>query len=386
MTKNNSKDEMRVPPSSTPTRRDFLHKTAAGMAAGTLAGAGALVPASSEAGSRKDRRDLDNALNKRHRSPHRRILIKGGTVISMDPNVGNFAKADILIEGTKIVSVRPDIRATATVIDASDMIVIPGFCDPHIHSWQGQLARIIPNQDQTESKPTRNYTAVMHNTFGPLYRPQDMYIGTLVTLLSALDGGITTVVDCSHNVRSRQHAEAAVAAHFDSGMRGTYAGGRPLFGTWDHQWPQDAYGIKKRHFSSDDQLQTLALYAGGSLPVDEFRSVLQIRKDLGVRMHIDSGLFTQPIKEYYDTGLFYGKETFNHGTALSAEQRKLLIDGGLKVNVCPRIETQFRAGHVPYNEWVEMGLRPGISNDDPATYSISMFDEMQTLYAFERAR
>jgi len=228
----------------------------------------------------------------------------------------------------------------------------------------------------------------MHNTFGPLYRPQDAYIGTLVTFLEALAGGITTVVDNSHNARSAQHSEASIAALFDSGIRGTYAGGRPNSGTWDMQWPQDAYRIKKRYFSSTDQLQSLALYTapGATVSLEEWYNILRIRKDLDVRLHMDSGLFTKPIKEAYDMGLFYGRETFNHGTALSVEQRRMLIDGGLKVNVCPRIETMFRVGHVPYNEWVEMGLRPGMSNDDPLTYSINMFAEMQTLYAFERAR
>jgi 5-methylthioadenosine/S-adenosylhomocysteine deaminase len=34
-----------------------------------------------------------------------RILIKGGVVMSVDPDVGNFAKGDVLIEGSKIMEV-----------------------------------------------------------------------------------------------------------------------------------------------------------------------------------------------------------------------------------------------------------------------------------------
>ena len=41
----------------------------------------------------------------------RRILLKGGVVLSFDPNVGDFEKADVLIEGSKIVEVRPNIQA-----------------------------------------------------------------------------------------------------------------------------------------------------------------------------------------------------------------------------------------------------------------------------------
>ena len=61
----------------------------------------------------------------------RRVLLKGGMVLSMDSNVGNFAKGDILIEGAKIVAVGANIEAgDAHVIDASGKIVMPGPVDP----------------------------------------------------------------------------------------------------------------------------------------------------------------------------------------------------------------------------------------------------------------
>ena len=42
-------------------------------------------------------------------SRDRRLLLQGGTVLSMDPGVGDFARADILIEGTTIRAVAPDL-------------------------------------------------------------------------------------------------------------------------------------------------------------------------------------------------------------------------------------------------------------------------------------
>ena len=41
--------------------------------------------------------------------PARRMLIKGGTVLTMDTAVGDFLSADVLIEGTKIVEIGPNI-------------------------------------------------------------------------------------------------------------------------------------------------------------------------------------------------------------------------------------------------------------------------------------
>src|SRR6266536_6568699 len=37
--------------------------------------------------------------------PGRRYIIRGGSVMSMDPSVGDFPQADVLIEGKKIVAV-----------------------------------------------------------------------------------------------------------------------------------------------------------------------------------------------------------------------------------------------------------------------------------------
>ena len=68
-------------------------------------------------------------------APNQRLLLKGGTIVSLDPKVGDFVKGDVLIEGKRIVDVAAEIRAQAQVIDASNTIVIPGFVDAHRHSW-----------------------------------------------------------------------------------------------------------------------------------------------------------------------------------------------------------------------------------------------------------
>jgi 5-methylthioadenosine/S-adenosylhomocysteine deaminase len=326
----------------------------------------------------------------------RRILLKGGTILSMDPAVGDFACGDVLIEGDRIAAVGPSIDADATVIDASDMIVMPGFCDPHIHCWEGQLGRFIPNNMSTVNEdkglpepnpnPWRAYIPVLHWKFGPVYRPEDSYIGTLATLLAALNGGITTVCNNAHNSRTAAHSEAEIAAMIDSGVRGVHAYGRPHAGEWAGQFPQDAYRLKETYFSSDDQLQTMRFFSVGRYPTEEIRAISRIRRDLDLWITFDSGIETQPVAELYADGTFDGRETINHGTWTPLEKRKVLAAHGAKVNVCPRIESQFRFGDIPYQDWIDVGIRPGISNDNPTTYAVSMFHEMRSLYAYQRAR
>ena len=339
--------------------------------------------------------ELDVLLD-RHAStsavdPEQRILVRGGTILTMDDSIGDFATGDVLIVGDQVAAVGASLSALgATVIDASDRIVLPGFCDPHIHCWEGSLGRIIPeNVPQTTNDPigdaprsSRSYMYAAHQLFAPVCRPEDIYAGTLLSLLNALEGGITTVVDNMHNARSPEHSDAAVEALFATGGRGIHAVGAPRSGTWSGQHPGDAARLREKYFASDDPMYALRLFAVGFDGVDA--ELVAARRELDVWLTFDSGLENQPVERYYRDGWLDGRETINHANFFSPEQRRVIIDSGAQVNVCPRIETQFRFGQIPYTEWVEQGLRPGISNDNPMTYNIDMFSEMRALYLAQR--
>lgn len=339
--------------------------------------------------------DFDPARYRASGEDSRRVLLRGGTILSMDPEIGDLACGDLLIEGTRIVAIAPRIEAEAAIIDASDMIILPGFCDPHIHAWQGNLARLIGNHvgdaaaeiggSTANADPTRNYRAVIHERFAPLYRPEDIYVGTLMSLLAALNGGITTVCDNAHNSRTPGHTDASIAALDASGVRGIHAFGRPRFGPHKGHFPKDAYRLRRGRFASDDGLLSLRMFVLGRDPLAEIEQVLAIRRDLDLWVTFDSGIGQQPLVRLYAEGLLDGRETINHGTFVSPEQMRAVADHGATVNVCPRIESQFRFGEIPYQSWRDAGLNPAISNDDPVTYAINMFQEMRTLYAFQRA-
>jgi 5-methylthioadenosine/S-adenosylhomocysteine deaminase len=107
------------------SRRHFLTSSAAGVVAGAIASetlAGTALSANRKA---KSRGPTDSRGG--------RTLLKGGCVLSLDASVGDFETADVLIEGSKIVAVQPNLKASAAVIDASNMIVMPGFVDTHRH-------------------------------------------------------------------------------------------------------------------------------------------------------------------------------------------------------------------------------------------------------------
>ncbi len=152
-----------------------------------------------------------------------KILLKGGCVLSLDKKVGNFRTGDVLIDGTKIAAVGANLSAEgAEIIDASNMIVMPGFVDSHRHIWEGILRNIgtdVPLEGDV------SYLAFILNTLAPVYRPEDVYAGNTVSLWGAIDAGITTVLDWSHIQATPDHTEEGIRALKDSGVRAVFAYG-----------------------------------------------------------------------------------------------------------------------------------------------------------------
>ncbi len=159
-------------------RRGFLKAAGAGSAA-----VGGLAMFSPREAQAHDDREPEYSG---HRG--RRYLIKGGSVMSMDPKVGDFAEADVLVEGKKIVAVGPNLRAWGVpVIDARGRIVMPGFVDTHHHLFETALRSFLADGllfDGLDANITQNYFQKILLTFAPQYKPEDVYINTLFGSLS----------------------------------------------------------------------------------------------------------------------------------------------------------------------------------------------------------
>jgi len=298
-----------------------------------------------------------------------RILLKGGCVLSLDSAVGDFESADVLIEGSKIAAIGKNIEAgSAANIEASNMIIMPAFVDTHRHMWQGALRNILPNGTLGD---------YMNNILGEarsVIRPEDVYIGDLVSGLGAINAGITTVLDWSHIGNSPAHTDAAIEGLRESGIRGVYAIGGGISGP-QNKFPEDIRRLRKEHFASNDQLLTLALAAG----INREQWELAREVDARITVHVNGTGQLLPFADALGPDV-----TCIHCTNLLKEEWQLLADTGAGVSIASPVEMIMGHGVPPIQHALDHGIKPSISVDVETNIAGEFFTQLRSLFTLQR--
>ena len=318
-----------------------------------------------------------DALTRSATDPDRIVLLRGGTVVTMDPTLGTIDAGDVLVRGERIVDVGRHLPDTgAIVVDATGSIVAPGMVDTHRHAWQAQMRRTIPDVDDLAGYLQ---STLMH--LAPAYAPEDVYVGTRLAALTALDGGITTMLDFSHNSRTTAHSDAAITALIDSGIRGVHASMGPHFGDWDGQWPADLARLRSTYVPTDDQLVTLRMAAlatgdiAGHLAYGPELAEVATDLDIGVSLDVMFGQgASRAVLAWQSQGLLGPHLESIHSTALTADAWAAMRDHGVTVALAPTSDAQ-------------IGLEDaGLSVDVEVALASDMFTQMRALLTLQRMR
>ncbi|WP_406419285.1 amidohydrolase family protein [Streptomyces sp. NBC_01614] len=329
---------------------------------------------------------------RRRPADRRRILFTGATIVTMDPDLGVINGGDLLVEGDTITAVGRHLDADgAVVVDATGTILTPGFVDTHRHAWQAQLRRIMPDVDDLGG-----YVMSTLAGYATVYRPEDMYIGTRLAALTAIDSGITTMLDFSHNSRTREHSDAAIEALVDTGIRGVHAAMGPHFGEWDRQWPGDLTRLKDQYFRSSEQLLTLRL---ATLATDEIAGpvlaygpeLARVAEELGIGVSVDAVFGTsssEAVLRWAKDGILSPDVTLIHSTGLTSEAWKAMGGTGTTVALAPTSDAQIglETAIPAVDEALAVGIRPGLSIDVEVALASDMFTQMRALHAIQRMR
>lgn len=317
-----------------------------------------------------------------------RYVIRGARVLSQDPTVGDLRSGDILIEDGLIRSVAPDLgELDAREVDGTDRVALPGFVDTHRHSWQSLIRHV--STDWTLGQ----YFSGVRGVLGKAYTPEDMYAANLIAMLDALDSGITTLVDWSHNNNSPEHADAAIQGVVDSGIRCVFAQGNS-----NDEWlpvsetPQsrDVVRVAERWFSSADQLVTLALaprgpqFATKDVTLQDFALAAEL--DIPVTVHVGDGLWGQslPVVWMQEHGLTTERTTYVHCNTLTDREYDIIRDTGGAISSAPELEMHMGHGRLATLRARDRGIPLSISIDVCTSVGGDMFSAMRAMLAGSR--
>lgn len=298
----------------------------------------------------------------------RRLLLRRAHVLSMVPDEP-VRQVDVLVEDGRIAQIGGEMRANdALLIDLRDRLLMPGFVDTHRHMWQGALRNILPDGRLSD------YMDKIGGQARNVFRPEDVYVGNLLSALGAIDAGCTTVLDWSHISNSPEHSDAAVAALKDSGLRAVYGYG---FGAAnpDNRFPQDLERIRREHFADGNPLLSLALATGFN------NEHWQLAREQGARIsiHVNGTGDLLPLAEHLGPDV-----TCIHCCNLNEQEWQLLAETGAGVSIAAPVEMIMGHGIPPIQQTLDFGVSQSLSVDVETTVPSNMFTQMRSILTLQR--
>lgn len=382
-------------------RRDFLKSSALGLAAGTLAGSGLAGTALAADFSRRGP----------GRPTGRRVLLKNcAAVLSMDPSVGDFANADILIEDSKIAAIGPNLHAGAQRIDCTGMIAMPGFVDTHHHQYETQMRNIIADGNLAWAGsgpqfPEEGYGTIVQSVWttgrigsaaNPVwdigrspYEPEDNYIAELVASVAGINQGVTCGIDTSQSSHSPEHTDAMIQGLMDSGRRSLYAYSSGRSDTPGFEFPgaigDETSGLgrlRNEWFSSDDQLVTLGHTGGAPAGWELARAfdsvIVNHNNSTGQNMIDNVNLLEQLASE--------GRPVVQiHCARFMPDAYDVCAQHGVHISIAGVTEMQMGHGMPPFQACLNRGILPTLSADVDTNNTPDMFSLMRAAFTLQRA-
>jgi 5-methylthioadenosine/S-adenosylhomocysteine deaminase len=322
-----------------------------------------------------------------------RTLIKSATILTMDDTIGDLAQADLLVDGDRIVDIRPGLDAAdAEIVDGRGRIVIPGLVNAHMHTWQTALRGFSANWTLPE------YFRRMHAGLATVFRPEDIHIGTLMGALNQINCGTTTLVDWCHNNPTPTHSDSAVAALKESGIRAAFfhgspkpeaAPGQPHFSEVPHP-RHEVERFLAGALSSRSGRVTLGLailgphYSTMDVAIHDFELAREF--DLIASMHQGGGPAKTPggWAKLIAAGLVGPGINIVHGNDLPDDLLHQLVDLGVSFSVTPENEMNQGHGYPITGRLLKLGSRPSLGVDLESVLPGDMFNVGRIALSMQR--
>ncbi len=312
------------------------------------------------------------------------IVLRGGTVLTLDDARRVLTGEDVLVEGDRITAIGAalEVPAGTTEIDASGGIVMPGMIDTHRHLWQTAMRGYGADWTLTQ------YFVWYYLEWGKVFRPEDIYAGNLLGAWEALEAGVTTTVDWSHGLQTTRHADAAADALEAVPGRFVLAYGNIQDAPANWTATGEFRDFVSRRTGGDLGFQ-LAFDVTGD-PAFPEKPAFEVARDLGVPVTTHAGVWgatgDDGIRLMYDHGFMTPETIYVHGASLSADSYHRIAATGGSVSVSTESEQSAGQGYPPTWALRKYGIPVSLSMDTSVWWSGDLFSAMRATLGADRSR
>jgi 5-methylthioadenosine/S-adenosylhomocysteine deaminase len=317
----------------------------------------------------------------------RPIVLRRGTVLTMNDAHDVLRDADVLVLGDEIAAVGSGLQVPegTAEIDASGGIVMPGMIDTHRHMWQTALRGY--GADWTLAQ----YFVFFYLEWGKVFRPQDIHAGNRLSALESLEAGVTTTVDWSHGLQTIDHADAAVDALRAVPGRFVLAYGNLQQGPWEWSASKDFRSFVERRFGARDDMLgfQLAFDVTGDPEFPE-KAAFEVARELGVPVTTHAGVWgatnDDGIRLMHEHGCMEPGHIYVHAATLTEDSYNRIAATGGSVSVSTESEQSAGQGYPPTWQLRKHGIPVSLSMDTSVWWSGDLFCAMRSTLGADRCR
>ncbi len=334
------------------------------------------------------------------------LIIKNGTVITMNPEREVIENCDVAVQDGKIAAIRPQLTVDAVkTLDAGGCVVCPGLINGHSHVYQSLIEGLGYDMHFNPWNWRFLFPVVSEIT------PEDAKAGAKLAALEMIRNGVTTISDHWYLHTDMENIYRVTEVFDQAGMRA-----QMVFGFLDETFAGVASDSDEMTMiKSEDILieearkfyqtwhgkrrTTVAMGPGSTEDISEslMLKVVALSKELDINVSthvagwIEINSYTikhfgeRDLEHFNSLGLTGPRGVMFHAVWLSDREIEIMARTGTKVVHCPIANAYLGYGISPVSHFLSRGITVGLGTDGAASYTYDMLEVARTAGMLQKA-